>query len=160
MEERTDFTEEAVELRIEEVVSKAEEVVKEILAGNDELIAEIKATMAKGVEMIPMTSLQEWSVAIPIIIEDIVSYRESYSLSRELWKLEERQMGAKNLLELTVKKVKIENINRVSGTAHKKKEAIAQYVQSILAGYQEALWVLSATVRKMIDIKMAGGNYV
>lgn len=156
----TEYTEEVVEKRIQETVEKAEEMVKKILASNYELIAEIKETMAKGIDMIPLTLLQEWSVAIPIIIEEIVSYREAYSLSRELWKLEERQMGAKNLLELDKKKTEIYEINKVAGTAHKKKEAIAQYVQSMLAGHQEALWVLSATIRKMIDIKMAGGNYV
>lgn len=156
----TEYTEEVVEKRIQETVEKAEEIVKKILASNYELIAEIKETMAKGIDMIPLTLLQEWSVAIPIIIEEIVSYREAYSLSRELWKLEERQMGAKNLLELDKKKTEVYEINKVAGTAHKKKEAIAQYVQSMLAGHQEALWVLSATIRKMIDIKMAGGNYV
>lgn len=156
----TEYTEEVVEKRIQETVAKAEEIVKKILASNYELIAEIKETMAKGIDMIPLTLLQEWSVAIPIIIEEIVSYREAYSLSRELWKLEERQMGAKNLLELDKKKTEVYEINKVAGTAHKKKEAIAQYVQSMLAGHQEALWVLSATIRKMIDIKMAGGNYV
>lgn len=156
----TEYTEEAVESRIQEIVAKAEETVKKILAGNDELIAEIKATMAKGIDVIPLELLQEWSVAIPIIIEEVVSYREAYSLSRELWKLEERQMGAKNLLELDKKKTEIYEINKVAGTAHKKREAIAQYVQSMLAGHQEALWVLSAAVRKMIDIKVARGNYV
>jgi len=160
MGEITNYTEEVVESRIQDVVTRAEETVKKILAGNDELIAEIKATMAKGIDVIPLTLLQEWSVAIPIIIEEIVSYREAYSLSRELWKIEERQMGAKNLLELDKKKVEIYEINKVAGTAHKKREAIAQYVQSILAGHQEALWVLSTTVRRMIDIKLARGNYV
>lgn len=160
MEERAEYTEEVVEGRILDTLGKAEEVVTKILASNNELIAEIKTTMAKGIDMIPMVLLQEWSVAIPIIIEDIVSYREAYSLSRELWKIEERQMSAKNLLELDKKKTEIHEINKVAGTAHKKREAIAQYIQSILAGHQEALWVLSTTVRRMIEIKMASGVYV
>ena len=160
MGEVTEYTEEAVERRIQDIVTKAEETVRKILASNDELIAEIKATMAKGVDVVPLTLLQEWSIAIPIIIEEIVSYREAYSLSRELWKIEERQMGAKNLLELDRKKTDIYEINKVAGTAHKKREAIAQYVQSMLAGHQEALWVLSASIRKMIDIKMARGDCV
>lgn len=160
MERITEYTEEAVEKRIQDIVTRAEETARKILANNDELIAEIKSTMAKGIDMIPMTLLQEWSIAIPIIIEEIVSYREAYSLSRELWRLEERQMGAKNLLELDMKKTEIYEINKVAGTAHKKREAIAQYIQSMLAGHQEALWVLSTTIRKMIDIKMARGEYV
>lgn len=160
MERIAEYTEEAVEKRIQDIVTKAEEAARKILANNDELIAEIKSTMAKGIDMIPMTLLQEWSIAIPIIIEEIVSFREAYSLSRELWRLEEREMGAKNLLELDRKKTEIYEINKVAGTAHKKREAIAQYIQSMLAGHQEALWVLSATIRKMIDIKMARGEYV
>ena len=160
MEERAEYTEEVVEGRISDTLERAKELVDSILASNNELIAEIKATMAKGIDMIPMVLLQEWSVAIPIIIEDIVSYREAYSLSRELWKIEERQMSAKNLLELERKKTDIHEINKVAGTAHKKREAIAQYIQSILAGHQEALWVLSTTVRRMIEIKMASGVYV
>lgn len=160
MGEIREYTEQAVESRIVDIVTKAEETVRKILAANDELIAEIKETMAKGVDVIPLSLLQEWSIAIPIVIEEIVSYREAYSLSRELWKLEEREMGAKNLLELDKKKTEIYEINKVAGTAHKKREAIAQYVQSMLAGHQEALWVLSATIRKMIDIKMARGEYV
>lgn len=160
MERITEYTEEAVEKRIQDIVTRAEEAARKILANNDELIAEIKSTMAKGIDMIPMTLLQEWSIAIPIIIEEIVSYREAYSLSRELWRLEEREMGAKNLLELDRKKTEIYEINKVAGTAHKKREAIAQYIQSMLAGHQEALWVLSTTIRKMIEIKMAKGEYV
>ena len=160
MEERAEYTEKVVEGRILDTLERAKELVDSILASNNELIAEIKATMAKGIDMIPMVLLQEWSVAIPIIIEDIVSYREAYSLSRELWKIEERQMSAKNLLELDRKKTEIHEINKVAGTAHKKREAIAQYIQGILAGHQEALWVLSTTVRRMIEIKMASGVYV
>ena len=153
-----EFTEQVVEERIDKTVEEAKKLVAEILGANDVLIKEIKASMAKGVDVIPIQQLQEWGIAIPIIIEDIVSYREEYSLARELWKIEERQMGAKNLLEMDMKISEIERLNRVVGSPHKKREAIAQYVQNTLAGYQEALWVLSTSVRRMLEIKMAGGQ--
>ncbi len=155
----TEFTEEVVEQRIDGIVVEAQKLVDKILSANNELITEIKSSMAKGVDVITMTQLLEWSVAIPIIIEDIVSSRESYSLARELWKIEERQMSAKNLLEMDMKISEIDRLNKVIGSPHKKREAIAQYVQQMLAGHQEALWVLSTTIRRMIEIKMAGGNY-
>lgn len=156
----TEFAEEVVAERIDEIIIQARDVVSKLLAGNNELIDEIKHAMKTGVDVITTTQLQEWMIAIPVIIEEIVAHKEAYSLARELWNIESRQMGAKNLLELEMKKVEIENINRVSGTAHKKQEAIAQYVQSMLAGMQESLWVLSNAVRKIIDVRIASGSHV
>lgn len=156
----TEFAEEVVEARIDDVVEQSRALVAKLLERNNALIAEIKSAMSKGMDMISTTQLQEWAMAIPIIIEEIVADKEAYSLTREMWSIESRQMAAKNLLELDVKKVEIENINRVAGTAHKKKEAIAQYVQSMLAGMQESLWVLGNAVRKIIDARIAGGSYV
>lgn len=156
----TEFAEEVVEARIDDVVEQSRALVAKLLERNNALIAEIKSAMSKGMDMISTTQLQEWAMAIPIIIEEIVADKEAYSLTRELWSIESRQMAAKNLLELDVKKVEIENINRVAGTAHKKREAIAQYVQSMLAGMQESLWVLGNAVRKIIDARIAGGSYV
>lgn len=155
-----EFTDEAIEERIDDILTSAKAIVSKLLQGNDLVVDEIKNAINKGVDLITTTQLQEWAMAIPIIIEEIVANKEAYSLTRELWNIETKQMSAKNLLELDAKKTEIENINRVSGTTHKKKEAIAQYVQSILAGMQEALWVLSNAIRKIIDVRIASGSYV
>lgn len=155
-----EFTDEAIEERIDDILTSAKAIVSKLLQGNDLVVDEIKNAINKGVDLITTTQLQEWAMAIPIIIEEIVANKEAYSLTRELWNIETKQMSAKNLLELDAKKTEIENINRVSGTIHKKKEAIAQYVQSILAGMQEALWVLSNAIRKIIDVRIASGSYV
>lgn len=156
----TEFSEEVVEQRIEETLARAKTVVDKILGGNAALIKDIKTAMAKGVDVIPTTQLQEWMMAIPVVIEDIVAHKEAYALARELWDIETKQMGAKNLLELDMKKTEIHSINQVAGTGHKKKEVIAEYVHSMLAGMQEALWVLSNAIRKIIDVRIASGNVV
>lgn len=155
-----EFSEQVVEERIEDLLASAQAVVDELLAGNNALIKEIKTAMSKGVDMISTTQLQEWMMAIPIIIEEIVAHKEAYALTRELWNIEEKQMGAKNLLELDMKKSEIERLNRVAGTAFKRREALAQYVQATLAGMQESLWVLSNGIRKIIDVRIANGNNV
>ena len=157
---RAEFSEQVVEERIEDLLASAQEVVDKLLAGNNALIKEIKTAMSKGVDMISTTQLQEWMMAIPIIIEEIVAHKEAYGLTKELWNIEEKQMGAKNLLELDMKKSEIERLNRVAGTALKKKEALAHYVQATLAGMQESLWVLSNGIRKIIDVRIANGNNV
>lgn len=160
MEQGTEFTEEMIEQRIDDTLVQARAIVDKILESNNAIIAEIKNAMNKGVDVITTTQLQEWMIAIPIIIEEIVVNKEAFSLTKELWNIETRQMGAKNLLELEMKKTDIENINRVAGTVHKKREVIAQYVHAILSGMQESLWVLSNAVRKIIDVRIASGSYV
>ena len=157
---RAEFAEQVVEERIADLLTNAQAVVDKLLAGNNALINEIKTAMSKGVDMISTTQLQEWMMAIPIIIEEIVAHREAYGLTKELWNIEEKQMGAQNLLELDMKKSEIERLNRVAGTGHKKKEALARYVQETLAGMQESLWVLSNGIRKIIDVRIASGNHV
>lgn len=159
MEERIIKITAQAEKDISEIVAEAQKIVDNILKGNNNLVAEIKATMVKGIDMIPLETLQEWAIAIPIIIEDIVSYRESFSLTKELWKIEERRVSARNLLELDLKKTEITQINKMSGTSFKTQEAIADYARGILAGHQEALAVLSISIRKMIDIKRDGFKY-
>lgn len=153
----TEFSEEVIEQRIDETLARAKAVVDKILGGNAALIKDIKTSMAKGVDVISTTQLQEWMMAIPIVIQDIVSHKEAYALAREMWDIETKQMGAKNLLELDMKKTEIYSLNQVSGTGHKKKEIIADYVHSILAGIQESLWVLSNSIRKIIDVRIASG---
>ena len=69
--------------------------------------------MAKGVDVISTTQLQEWMMAIPVVIQDIVSHKEAYALAREMWDIETKQMGAKNLLELDMKKTEIYSLNQV-----------------------------------------------
>lgn len=157
MASTTEFSEEVVEQRIDDTLARAKAVVDKILGSNAALIKEIKNSMAKGVDVITTAQLQEWMMAIPIIIQDIVNHKEAYALVRDMWNIETKQMGAKNLLELDMKKTEIHSLNQVSGTGHKKKEVIAGYVHSILAGVQESLWVMSNAIRKIIDVRIASG---
>ncbi len=154
-----DFTVEAIEERIKEVNDRALEVVKTKLTAGNALIKEVKTAMSKGIDMITTTQLMEWAVAIPVIIEDFVPDKEAFSLTKDLWDIEIRQMGAKNLLELDMKKTEIDAINKMSGTEHAKRRRIAEYVQNVLNGVQESLWMLSHAIRKILDSRIASGSY-
>lgn len=158
MSEKLDFTFEAIEARVDDIIQKAYEVISERLEPSKALIKEVKTAMAKGVDQIPTNTLMEWSVAIPILIDDFVPQKEAFGLMKDLWDIETKQMGAKNLLELDMKKSKIESINRVTGTENEKKRLISRYMQNVLAGVQEALWILFQSIRKILDSRIASGG--
>lgn len=149
---------EQAEKRVKEIVDAAEKVVSKKLAPVNELIAEIKKAMSKGTDCITLAQLQEWAVAIPILSEELVPTREAYALTKNLWDIELKQLQAKNLMELDKKKTEIDLINKVAGTEHSKKSAIASFVAGNLAGTQETLWSLGNAVRKMIDARIAAGD--
>lgn len=147
-----------VEARIDDTCRRAEEEVHKKLAPANSLIAEVKNYMSKGVDLITTTQLQEWAMAIPVINSGIVPFKEVFALTKNLWDIETRQLSAKNLLEFDRKKTEIDAINKLATTVNAKKSAIAEYVQNMLAGTQEALWMLGNTIRKILDARIAGGD--
>lgn len=148
-----------IEQNIEGITSRATEVMEKKLAVSNSLIEDIKKAVAKGMDKISMEQLQEWAIVIPIICEELVPHREVFALTRDLWDIEVKQLSAKNLLELDLKKTEIDNINRVAGTENAKKKAIADYMAKRLSGTAECLWTLSNGIRKMIDVRIARGNF-
>lgn len=158
MENNVFETVEQVEPRIAEIVERAKAVAADKLKPANRLIADVKQAMSKGLECVTVAQLQEWALAIPIICEELVPYKEAFVLMKDLWDIETKQLGAKNLLELDEKKTKIEIINRVSGTEHAKRKAISSYVQSMIGGTQESLWMLGHAVRKILDARIASGG--
>lgn len=144
---------EEVQERIDKILLNAKEVIDKKLAPANALIQEVKDCMVKGMDCITMEQLQEWSIVIPILSQDLLPYKEAFGLMKDLWDIETKQLAAKNLLELDLKKTEIENINKVAGTENAKKKAISDYISRMLAGTQENLWVLSVAIRKMIDVR-------
>lgn len=149
---------EETEARIQDTCERAKAEVEKKLKPANELMKEVKLMMSKGVDLISTTQLQEWAMAIPVINSGLVPYKEVYSLTRNLWDIETRQLSAKNLLEFDRKKTEIDAINKLATTINAKKSAIAEYVQNMLAGTQEALWMLGNTVRKILDARIASGD--
>lgn len=143
---------------IEDTVKRAEEVVNARLKGAKSLIDEVKNAMAHGTDCITTVQLQEWAMAVPVICEELVTMKESFSLTKELWDIETKQLCAKNLLELDEKKTVIETMNKLAGTENSKKSAIAEYARNRIGGVQESLWVLGNTIRKILDTRIAAGN--
>lgn len=149
---------EQAEQRIDEIVTKSSAVAEAKLSAANALIAEIKHAMKRGTDCIPTATLQEWAVAIPIICEELVPTKEAYSLTKNLWDIETKQLSAKNLLELEEKKTKIDSINKVAGTESSKKRAIAEYLSLMLGSTQESLWSLGNAIRKILDARIACGD--
>ena len=147
-----------VEARIEDICERAKAEVDTKLRPARELISEVKSFMSKGVDLISTTQLQEWAMAIPVINSGIVPYKEVFALTKNLWDIETRQLSAKNLLEFDRKKTEVDAINKIATTTNAKKSAIAEYVQNMLAGTQESLWMLGNTIRKILDARIAGGD--
>lgn len=158
MEQGIDYSITAIEGRVVDTIEKASKLVQSKLVPAHALIHEIKKAMSKGVECITTLQLQEWAIAVPILIEELVPIREAHSLTKTLWDIETKQLSASNLLELDKKKVEIENINKLAGTENAKKSAIAEYIRSSIGSVQESLWVLGNAIRKIIDARIASGD--
>lgn len=144
--------------RIDDIVKKANDVAMKKLENANNLIKEVKAAMAQGTDCITTSQLQEWAVAIPVICEELVPHKEAFALMKDLWDIETKQLAAKNLLELDMKKTEIESVNKLAGTENAKKRAISEYIQNMLGGTQESLWMLGNAVRKILDARIAAGD--
>nr|DAH56639.1 MAG TPA: hypothetical protein [Caudoviricetes sp.] len=147
-----------IEARIDDALARASKVVQEKLKPANALIAEVKDAIRKGTDMISTTQLQEWALAIPIICEELIPEKEAFALTKDLWDIETKQMQAKNLLELDMKKTQIETINKLAGTENGKKKAMAEYVQNMLNGTQESLWCLGNAIGKILNARIAIGD--
>ena len=144
--------------RVDDIVKKANGVAMKKLENANNLIKEVKAAMAQGTDCITTSQLQEWAVAIPVICEELVPHKEAFALMKDLWDIETKQLAAKNLLELDMKKTEIESVNKLAGTENAKKRAISEYIQNMLGGTQESLWMLGNAIRKILDARIAAGD--
>ena len=144
--------------RIDDIVKKANGVAMKKLESANNLVKEVKAVMAQGTDCITTAQLQEWAVAIPVICEELVPHKEAFALMKDLWDIETKQLAAKNLLELDMKKTEIESVNKIASTENAKKRAISEYIQNMLGGTQESLWMLGNAVRKILDARIAAGD--
>ena len=139
-------------------MKRANDVAMKKLENANNLIKEVKAAMAQGTDCITTSQLQEWAVAIPVICEELVPHKEAFALMKDLWDIETKQLAAKNLLELDMKKTEIESVNKLAGTENAKKRAISEYIQNMLGGTQESLWMLGNAIRKILDARIASGD--
>ena len=144
-----------VQARIDQILAQSQKVIEQKLKPANALVADIKAQMVHGTDCITTAQIQEWAVVIPIICEELTPYKEAYELTKDLWDIESKQLQARNLLELDKKKTEIDNINKLAGTEHGKKKAIADYLHNMLAGTQESLWCLANALRKILDARIA-----
>lgn len=141
--------------RIEKAVKAAEDTVMTKLKSANALIEDVKSQMAHGTDCITTAQIQEWAIVIPIICEELTPAKEAFDLTKNLWDIETKQLQAKNLLELDMKKTEIEQVNKLAGTENSKKKAIAEYVRNMLADTQESLWMLGNALRKILDARIA-----
>lgn len=144
--------------RVDDIVKRANGVAMKKLENANNLVKEVKAVMAQGTDCITTAQLQEWAVAIPVICEELVPHKEAFALMKDLWDIETKQLAAKNLLELDMKKTEIESVNKIASTENAKKRAISEYIQNMLGGTQESLWMLGNAVRKILDARIAAGD--
>ena len=144
--------------RVDDIVKRANDVAMKKLENANNLVKEVKAAMAQGTDCITTAQLQEWAVAIPVICEELVPHKEAFALMKDLWDIETKQLAAKNLLELDMKKTEIESVNKIASTENAKKRAISEYIQNMLGGTQESLWMLGNAVRKILDARIAAGD--
>lgn len=144
--------------RVDDIVERANDVAMKKLENANNLVKEVKAAMAQGTDCITTAQLQEWAVAIPVICEELVPHKEAFALMKDLWDIETKQLAAKNLLELDMKKTEIESVNKIASTENAKKRAISEYIQNMLGGTQESLWMLGNAVRKILDARIAAGD--
>lgn len=144
--------------RVDDIVKRANGVAMKKLENANNLVKEVKAAMAQGTDCITTAQLQEWAVAIPVICEELVPHKEAFALMKDLWDIETKQLAAKNLLELDMKKTEIESVNKIASTENAKKRAISEYIQNMLGGTQESLWMLGNAVRKILDARIAAGD--
>lgn len=144
--------------RIDDIIARAKEVADKKLKNANALIADIKSAMAHGTDCITTSQLQEWAIVIPIICEELVPHKEAFALMKDLWDIETKQLSARNLLELDMKKTEIDSVNKLAGTENAKKRAISEYLQNMLGGTQESLWTLGNAIRKILDARIASGD--
>lgn len=138
-----------------EILKLAKETVDERIRPALKLIAEIKQALISGMDKVPFERLNEWSVAIPIICQELTPMRETFSLSKSLWDIETRKVAATNLLQLNIKKTEIEQINRLAGTKGEVEKAVKEYVRSVISGTQDSLIQELYTIRRNLDYRIS-----
>lgn len=138
-----------------EILKLAKETVDERIRPALNLIADVKDSLSLGTDKIPITQLNEWSVVIPIICQELTPMREAFNLSKSLWDIETKKVAATNLLQLHNKKTEIEQINRLAGTKGEVEKAVKEYLRSIISSTQDSLTQLSYALRRILDYRIS-----
>lgn len=142
------------EQKMQEILRLAEQTVNDRIRPALNLIADVKEALSLGTDKITITQLNEWSVVIPIICQELTPMREAFSLSKTLWDIETKKVAATNLLELRQKKTEIEQINRIAGTKGDTEKAVKEYLRSVISSTQDSLTQLSYALRRILDYRM------
>lgn len=142
------------EEKMANILKLAEQTVNERIKPALNLIADVKQALNLGTDKIAIEQLNEWSVVIPIICQELTPMREAFSLSKTLWDIETKKVAATNLLELRQKKTEIEQINRLAGTKGDTEKAVKEYLRSVISSTQDSLTQLSYALRRILDYRM------
>lgn len=142
------------EEKMSHILKLAEQTVNERIRPALNLIADVKKALNLGTDKIAIEQLNEWSVVIPIICQELTPMREAFSLSKTLWDIETKKVAATNLLELRQKKTEIEQINRLAGTKGDTEKAVKEYLRSVISSTQDSLTQLSYALRRILDYRM------
>lgn len=139
-----------------EMVDEAEQVVMHKLKAAKALLDDVKTQLVHGTDMIATSQIQEWSVAIPIMCQDLTPYKEAYALTKKLFEIENKKIAAKNLLELDKKKTEIDQLNKLAGIGNETNAALTEYMRDMLTDTQDNLTSLNSALKKILEARNRG----
>lgn len=146
---------EEVKNDIQEIVSRAEEVIAPKLAPVREIIEEIKRALVRGTDTIPTSRIQDWALSLSIYNAELFPHKEAYSLASALWKIEINNSNAKSLAERRAeqKKAEIETLNVLNSRDKETQKIIIDYMSSMIRGAQDSISQMCSELNRILDAR-------
>lgn len=140
---------------IQEIVSRAEEVIAPKLAPVREIIEEIKRALVRGTDTIPTSRIQDWALSLSIYNAELFPHKEAYSLASALWKIEINNSNAKSLAERRAeqKKAEIETLNVLNSRDKETQKIIIDYMSSMIRGAQDSIGQMCSELNRILDAR-------
>lgn len=146
---------EASKEQIQEIVTRAQEVVGPRIAPVVAIIDDIKTQLVHGTDRIPTETIQQWALSLSIYSTELVPHKEAYSLASLLWKVDINNSNAKSLAERRSeqKRVEIENQNVIDSRDKETQKIIIDYMSSLMKNTQENIYQMCSELNRILDAR-------
>jgi ferritin-like metal-binding protein YciE len=140
---------------IQEIVSRAEEVVAPKIEPIKQIIEEIKAALVHGTDTIPTSRVQDWALALSLYNADLSPHKEAFSLASMLWRVDINNSNAKTLADRRAeqKKAEIENQNVIDSKDKETQKIIVDYMSGMIKSTQENIYQMCSELNRILDAR-------
>lgn len=113
------------------------------------LVNDVKSVLQAGTDLLTLHQVEDWLLAIPVIISELAPIRDAYELTRKLYTIDADVVEARTLLDTTEKGGRREALIKINTKEREIDKSVMYYIRDRAGNMMDALHSLLMSLMKI-----------